>query len=245
MEKEIEVLNKQNFFNKIGANYVRLGFGSEGTTYDHGNNVIKILDGYNNKNLANEQYLQFSNIKSKHFYFIKGIYTYHGKAIAVVMKKCPGKNLLNIAPLSININKFFNAYSDLKEETIELTDKNILIYDAMCNCMYSPNNIGIVDTTDYKYSDLDKDELLISNFNTIQIALLDFIVEGYFNYYISQNNNLKNLYDEIINKNINVFDEFLYSFKKQLEEETGKEITYLKEAQKVIRKTDTKYPRII
>ena len=110
MEKEREVLNKQIFFNKIRANYIRLGFGSEGATYDLGNSVIKILDGYNNKKLSNEQYLQFSNIKSKHYYFIKRIYTCHGKTIAVIIKKCLGKNLLDTDPLSININKFFNVF---------------------------------------------------------------------------------------------------------------------------------------
>lgn len=53
------------------------------------------------------------------------------------------------------------------------------------------------------------------------------------------------MYKEIENKNINIYEEFLFNFKKIIEEIEDKEITYLREAQKVIKKTNTYYPRNI
>lgn len=191
MEKEIIVENKEEFFNKIIANYKPLGWGAEGTAYQMGSNVIKILNGYDNRKHSKDEYLQFSDIKSKYFYFTKKVYLCDGQVISVVGNTCPGKNLLQIDPLKININKFIKNYTDLKEEAINLTNKNIFFFDVQFNCMYSPNKMGIIDTSDFAFTDRNPNQLLIDNLSIIQTCYLDFIIKGYFEYFIEHTPLLK------------------------------------------------------
>lgn len=245
MDRIVEIANKKHFFNYIRNNFKTIGFGSEGTAYIIGNKVIKILDGIQNRNYSIEEYLQFSKIKSNYIYFIKKIYIYNGKVIAVTSEKCPGKNLLRLNPLSVDINLFIKNYINLKKEVIDLSNMNINFYDVFCNCMYSKNQMGIIDTIDFSYSDECKDKILISNLSSIQNCFLDFLIEGYFNIFIYENKEIHDMYREIKNKNVNIYEEFLSVFKTNIEKIEQKEIKYLKEANKVIKKTKTNYPRFI
>ena len=98
--------------------------------------------------------------------------------------------------------------------------------------MYGRNKIGIIDTMEYYDSEEDSKTILINNNDNFNYGLMLFLVDGYFDDFISNYKELKDMY---LSSGINI-KEFIGLYRKYLSEYVGTDIVKLRDANKCLNK---------
>lgn len=194
---------------------------------------------YNEKEL-----LRFSNIKNNTFLWPKDIIVVGDEIVGYVSDYFDGKNLYEINPLSININKFIDSISQVLLDIKKVSSMNIRTYDVMYNILYGKEGFCIIDHDEYCYSNMNKKELYEFNCDNFNIAIKYFLIDNYFDKFISCYKDLNEMY---VSKGINV-NQFLLLFRKYLNKEMGYNVIKLSEASRLVNKEKikkVKYQRII
>lgn len=235
-------------------NYKVIGGGAQGNCYFNPktNEVYKIFIQYldneyneEDKIVYNEEdIMMFSDIKNKMFIWPKDVIRINDEIVGQVSKFVKAKPLYQINPLKLSIDKFIKNIELANQDIKIISDNGVVTFDLMYNTLYG-NRFYVTDTNEFGtnpgfLSDLSLLERNKINFN---YELYLFLIDGYFDEFINQYNNLKKMYktkDEDI-----IY--FLKLLKKYLSEYLGKDINRLGEAKECLNTIcdDSKYQRLI
>ena len=229
----MEAKSKSEFVNYINRLKI-IGDGSQGTVfYDpKTSKVIKIFHDFFEDDeeyyyeIDEKELLKFNDCKNKTYIFIEEAILFKNKVIGYICPFIKGKNIDKINPLQIKLDYFIEAVEKVDEDIKIISDYGILTYDVLYNTMYGNKKINIIDPIEYCFSDLDYNELLRRNRYNFNTGIKLFLIDSYFNEFVEKNKTLNELYTE---KDINI-NEFLYYFKKYLNEYIGKNIETLNQA---------------
>ena len=211
-----------------------LGQGSQGVTYVDQNlqKVYKIYYSYFDHDyegiISKEDILQFHHVKSSTFVFPSDVLLLNGQVIGDVTSYKKARNLYQLNPLEISLNRFLKcidwAVSDIKK----ITREGIVCFDMMYNILLG-SRIYIIDTLEYHKIDGYYEETLRNNLKGLSLEVMYFLVDGLFLDVINTNQKLKEMYYSKGNF-LDIVD-FIWELKNTLSKLLGHEITYLKEAQ--------------
>ena len=140
--------------------------------------------------------------------------------------------MYKLDPLSIDLINLEKAVKKVYLDLKLLDDNNVVIYDIMYNLLYNNSNLYAIDNTEYSIGSNTCD-----NYNIFAKSVIYFLIDGYFNTYISNNKILNDMLNTI---DINLLD-FLKEFRLRLSIDLDKNINKLHEARKLIKKTYPKY----
>ena len=228
-----------------------IGFGCQGTCYldKETNKVYKIFNQYLDEDIVEDEMvyynsddiLRFSNVKNNTFIFSEDVICIGNLVVGYINSYIKAKPLYKSNPLNLSLDKLISniqfAYKDIEI----ISDKKIVTFDLPYNVLYG-NRFYVTDTDEFGIGikDLSYKDQNINNFN---YELYLFLIDGYFNEFISNYNNLNKMYN---NKNEDLLY-FLKLFRKYLSEYLGKDIKYLRDANTCINKSKIKtvYERII
>lgn len=217
-----------------------LGLGSEGITYydQRKKIVLKIyhdcfLEEFKIYNyLARKKLIKVDNINNKTYIFPQEEIMYDDYVIGYITTYQQGKTIDEINPLRVNLEDFINAALKVDDDIKTLSENGILTSDVLYNTMYGRKKISIIDPTEYCFSKDSYEQLLDMNRKNFNTGVMLFLVDSYFNEFVTDNKGLNELFND---KKQNI-KYFLTSFKKYLSEYIGSDITKLQEAKKAMNK---------
>ncbi len=202
-----------------------LNSGSQGECYIDKNKkmVYKLLFYY--EGLTKEELLRFSYIKNKTFIWPTEEIMVGQRIVGYIMPYRKAKNLYDLNPMSINLNDLEAAITKVYTDIQLITDNNVKAYDIMYNILYSRKKFSIIDTADYSSKKVD----FQTNVADFDEEIKCFLVDSYFNYFVSQDKILYNSYEEASSL------EFLKEFRKSLSEYAGEDIEILSKVKQLVR----------
>lgn len=217
-----------------------LGLGSEGISYYDKRKkiVLKIyhdcfLDEFKDcKYITKEEILKFDKIVNNSYIFPQEEIMYDDYVIGYVTTYQQGKTIDEINPLRVNLENFINASLKVDDDIKILSENKILTFDVLYNIMYGRKKLSIIDPTEYCFSKDSYEHLLDTNRKNFNTGIILFIVDSYFNEFVTDNKELNELFND---KKQNI-KYFLTSFKKYLSEYIGSDIIKLQEAKKAMNK---------
>ncbi len=194
-------------------------------------------------NYSEEQLLKFSDIDSKLYYFIKGVIYVDNELEAGIMKKCNGHLLTMIDPFSINITSLIKAVDRFSKATMDISKKHIKSFDMKYNIMYDGHNFGAIDTNEYDFSNLSEDQIYKSNIGYFNSEIAEFLVDFYFKKFVNQTKELNDMYNSLVNFELDNINQFIILLEKKLSEYCDKKIVYLEDAKIVAEENENSvYP---
>ena len=217
-----------------------LGLGFEGIAYYDKRKkfVLKIYhDCFSDefkecRYITKDEVLRFSEIINKTFIFPQEEIIYDDYVIGYVTSYQKGKTIDEINPLRINFQDFINSAIKVDDDIKILSENNILTFDVLYNTMYGGRKISVIDPTEYCFSRYSHEKLLDINRKNFNTGIILFLIDSYFDEFVSNNKELSELYRD---KKQNI-KYFLTSFKKYLSEYVGTDITKLQEAKRAMNK---------
>lgn len=228
--------NRLELINKI--KYLKLlSSGSQGECYlDNNNRLVhkiyhQFLDNYNDIKYNYDDIMRFSNISNNTYIFPKDVIEVNNEIVGYTMDYVVSKDLSSINPLLINLDRLIANINNVSIDIENISDNGILSYDVMYNILYK-NKFNIIDTDEYTYKDIDPNILFEMNKQRFDYAIYNFLVDGYFNYFINSYPKLKNMYKD---KNIDVVI-FIEILRKYLSEYIGDEVNKLSDARECLNK---------
>lgn len=247
-----------HFKNKIDfllflSNFNSIGMGSQGICYYdfRNNNIYKIFhqffDEYDEElyvRYRSEDILKFIDIKNDTFIWPKELVFVDNEIVGYISDYVDAKSLYQINPLVVDLNDFAKSVKNVEKDLIIISDNGVKTFDMMYNILYGNKDIFVIDHDDYSFSSIDPKELFRKNSDNFNREIMLFLVDGYFDRFISGYRDLSEMYD---NKGIDII-EFISLFKKRLSEYEGHNITKLVDAKKSIqkiRRKEHKYERIL
>lgn len=220
--------------------------------HDRSNNkVYKIFNDFfyeeEDFNYEEEDILKFSNIINGTYIWPIDIITVDNKVVGYVTPYIKGISLDKINPLKINLSSLIYDLKTVYEDNIIISQNGIVAYDVMYNILYGKNGINIIDTDEYNlnYFGRSYEEILKINNRNINFAFKVFIVDNYFNEFVTQFSELREMYEDLdLESRI-----FIINLQKKLSEFLGFELNYLKDAlnfknKKKIKEKDLKIKRL-
>ena len=235
-------INREHF-NILLKNLKPLGIGSQGMCFlDEKHKIVyKVFHeyfDYEKSNYKEEEILRFSHIDNKTFIWPKDVLIVKNEIVGYTMPYVKSKNLYERNPLLINLDSLETAIQESTKDIKLLTDNKVAMYDVMYNILYRNGKIAIIDTMEYGTSEeisLDKNML------PFNYELKLFLVDNYFNNFITSSR----LLNEMYTSNANCL-EFLKQFRTSLSNYLEEPITTLNQAKMLIRKNPKpKYIRSI
>ena len=231
-----------------------LNFGSQGQCYlDRSNKkVYKIFNSFFYEGFENdyqeEDILKFSGILNNTYIWPSEVITVDNKIIGYIIPFIKGTELCQINPLSVNLSQLVNHLGAVYEDNIIISQNGIVAYDVMYNILYGNNGVNIIDTDDYNFNYFGKsyEEILKINNRNINFAFKVFIIDNYFNEFVNQFSELREMYEDLdLESRI-----FIISLQKKLSELLDLELNYLKDAltfknKKRIKEKDLKMIRLL
>ena len=221
-----------------------LDSGTEGAIYPYKKGYVlkhlrdeelELISGNIKEDYMVEKIIQFSNVENDSYYFTKSVIVIEKLVEAVIMKRCPGFNLITIDPLSINIINLIEAIKKFNIDTKIVSNLSIQGYDMLYNFMYDGKNFGAIDTIHYFYSDKDLNSIYRSNIVSFNTAVVYALTKRYFSVFINENNYLKNNFRSITTgEDLNIIN-FIEEFIRKLSEYCDRKIIYLDDAKLAIR----------
>lgn len=245
--KKIERLTKKEFQSLIGNKKPIGNASSESVVYKLDNDIIlkdlkdeSLLEFMSPEDMiyTEEQLLSFADVKSKGYYFVKGIIYVDDELEACTMKRCYGYVLNYIDSLSINLLNLITGIDVFNKETLYISKQHIKGFDMQSNFMYDGLRFGAIDTIHYYRSDECEDKIYNFNINCFNDEVASFLVDLYFNEFVKQNKELNETYIAVKKGDLNNLNEFISIFRRKLSEYCGKNITYLSEAKDVIKENN-------
>lgn len=230
---------------KFIRSLIYLGQGSQGVCYRDSKNVYKFYHSYFDDdyegNYKKEEILQFKNVKSSTFIFPKEIIMLNDQVIGDITVYRNARNLYQINPLNVNLDKFLRLVFLALKDLEELSKKGILCYDVMYNILMG-YRIYIIDTLEYCFSDIAYQEILRNNLRGFYLEIMYFLVDGLFLDVVKSCPRLNDMYES--KNSVSIID-FIAEFRNYLKEILGKEIIYLREAKEIrdINVENLKYDR--
>ena len=233
----MEFEKKKNLLTFLANNCYELDRGSQGIAYYNmeDNSVFKIfyeffydenVDGYEKNKI-----LAFSNITNDTFIWAEDVICVADNFVGYKAPYVSDVSLYKQDPLNINLDRFINVLKIAKSD-IELISKNkVLTFDIMYNILYG-KKISIIDHVDYLLSNKDYECLYQYNINNFNLEIYFFLVDCYFDEFINNYSDLKELYKS---KQEDILI-FLKLFRHHLSEYIGKRIITLKDAEKCLNK---------
>lgn len=234
MGDAMEFINKEHFSAYL-KRITYLGQGCQGICYldISTNTVIKVFNDYfanENAGYAEEYLLRFSSIRNTTFIWPNNVIKVGSEIVGYTMPYKKAKNLCNINPLLVNLDRLEEAIIKAEKDVKLITDNNVKLYDVRYNILYIKGKIYIIDTLDYSYRRVSFRE----NKMGIDEEIMLFLVDNYFDDFVQNDRILSAMYMEYA---VNSLD-FLRQFRNKLNMYLGKNITRLNEAKKLVRKND-------
>lgn len=224
-----------------------IGMGSQGLVYldEKKGKVYKIFHQFFDDYDADcyitydiEQIKKFSNVANQTFVWSEDVIYVNNEVVGSVSKYVKGKNLYMIDPLQINLNRFINGIEMVQKDIKTISKHGILTYDIMYNTLYNNGKFYIVDHDEYSYSYENPVALMEKNFDNFNLEIMFFLIDNYFDEFISNSKILTSMYGE---KGIDIIV-FIKELKKLLSEYVGNEINYLKQAKSCLNKRSLSKP---
>jgi len=162
----------------------KLGEGSEGVCYEWKDGSACKIFGFEEEGYQPLDYphperslskiIMDSDIELDSYFFPTELITVQGDLRAYKTRKAPKKDYLgsNFDATEIDLTAFLDAYYDFLVQTVQLSQKNIIIYDLAFNLMYDGRGLSAIDTLDYYYGEDAMKKNLTS---------LEYAVEAVFN----------------------------------------------------------------
>lgn len=247
--------SKLRFYEFLNSPHIiYLDQGSQGQCYlDVSNNkVYKIfysfLDDEEYIEYNEEEVMKFKNVKNDTYIFPEDILIVEEKIIGYISPYIRAKNLYKINPLLINLDELICNLDKIYRDSKIISEKGIVTYDVMYNILYGQNGISVIDTDDYNYDlfDRDFDEILKINNRNLNFAIKLFLIESYFDEFVLQSRELKEMYEDLdIDVRI-----FVLKFQKIFSEFFEFKLIYLKQAEiffnkRKIKEDNIKFKRLI
>lgn len=235
----MEFKNKKMLLTFLNNNCYELDRGSQGIAYYNmeDDNVIKIFYEFFDDEKVDEyegkQILAFSNISNDTFIWADDIICVAGNLVGYKTPYIRAKSLYKQDPLNINLDHFINDLKRAKSDIELISKNNVLTFDIMYNTLYG-KKISIIDHVDYSLSDMDYKLLYQHNINNFVLEIYFFLVDGYFDEFVNDYKDLKELYNS---KQEDILI-FLKLFRQYLSEYIGKRIITLKDAQQCLNKKE-------
>ena len=129
------------------------------------------------------------------------------------------KNLCNINPLLVNLDKLEEATIKAEKDVKTLTDNEVRLYDVRYNILYNNGKMYVIDTLEYGNRKVSYEE----NRMTIDDELMLFLVDNYFEEFVKNDKLLNAMYREFEVRGV----DFLKVFRNKLSEYVGKDIMKL------------------
>lgn len=244
----MEMKNKEEFKRYLSS-LKELGFGSSGVTYydTKRSKVIKVSHDYLNEGISyySEDILAFKDCQNNTYIFADDSIVIDDKIVAYTMPFAPGKPLYMTDPLRIKYDNFMNAVINSMTDVEKISNYGVESFDVIYNMMYSSKKLSIIDQDEYSLSKMKMEDsvLLKYNFYQFNTSVMLFLIDSYFDNFVSDNKVLHEMYNS---KDVNI-KEFLILFKKSLSEYASKEIVTLNDAKGALdkRKIVKKYIRNI
>lgn len=228
---------------------IELGRGSQGRTYLNKKNgyAFKILEQFFDDdedfhiNYTKEEFIKYSGIKNGTYIFGNNNILVNDEVVGYIMRYFDGKLLTDTNPLLVNLNNFSKSTDKVYQDNIMLANSGIKTRDVSYNIMYGKNKFGIIDTMEYYDSKEDYKTILRNNNDSFNYGLMLFLVDGYFDDFISNYKELKDMY---LSSGADI-KEFISLYRKYLSEYIGNDIIKLRDANKCLNKklTNRQYER--
>ena len=219
---------------------VELGSGSQGRTYYNKKSgfAFKILEQFFDDdeefhiNYSYDEFIKYSHIENSTYIFGNSNVIVNDDVVGYVMKFVNGRLLTDINPLLINLSNLINSIDKVYQDNIILSDNGIKTYDVIYNIMYCKNGFNIIDTMEYYDSDEENKSILRNNNDNFNYGLMYFLIDGYFDEFISNYSELREMY---LSSDVDI-RKFINLYKKYLSEYVGKDIVKLNDASKCLNK---------
>lgn len=247
--------NKIQFYKFLKKPQIKfLDYGSQGQCfYDRSNNkVYKIFNDFFDEEVnfdyQEEDILKFSGILNTTYMWPSDVITVDNKVIGYIIPYKRGTDLCKINPLSVNLSQLVVHLESVYEDNIIISQSGVVAYDVMYNILYGKDGVNIIDTDDYNFNYFGKsyEEILKINNRNINFAFKVFIVDNYFNEFVNQFSELREMYEDLdLESRI-----FIINLQKKLSEFLDFELNYLKDAsnfknKKRIKEKDLKMVRLL
>lgn len=239
-EDVFEYLNDISKVRVLSLGFNGYSIGSQGQTF-YDKNLHKVVKIYlqfleNEKEYyvpyEEEKVMQFKEARNDTFYFPEEIVKLNDEVIGYITRMAPGRNIDHVDPLNVNLDEITKASAIALDDVKKMSKFNIQTYDVLYNIMYGSGKVSVIDTDDYAISTNSVEVTIEKNVNIFNQAIMLFLIDGYFDEFVSSNKLLKEM---CCSKDINLHD-FLVSFKKHLSEQLDKEVVILNDAKTLINK---------
>lgn len=233
--------NKSDLILYLNKEYVvSLGNGSQGRCYYDRKNKIcfKILEQFFDDdmefyiNYSEDEFTRFSGIKNNTYIFSDNVIFVNDLVVGYTMRYSSGKMICDMNPLLINLDKFGSYIDVVYNDNVILADNGICSYDVLYNIMYGKNGFNIIDTMEYSFGNKCFDDIKRNNDDNFNYGVMMFLIDGYFDEFISDYGDLKDMY---LSSGVDIRD-FINLFRKYLGEYVGSDITKLCNANKCLNK---------
>ena len=192
----MEFVSREHFDTYLrGLKY--LGQGSQGSCYlnTKNNTVYKVFNDYFDEEEAGyteDFLLRFSDIKNSTFIWPNNVIKVVGTIVGYTMPYKRAKNLCNINPLLVNLDKLEEATIKAEKDVKTLTDNEVRLYDVRYNILYNNGKMYVIDTLEYGNRKVSYEE----NRMTIDDELMLFLVDNYFEEFVKNDKLLNAMYRE-------------------------------------------------
>lgn len=225
----------QDSFNEfIGYRCNSIGVGGQAECFlGPDNRVYKV---FHNSDICSDEspysedfLLRFKGLDNNTFIFADDVINVNGKIVGYISKFIPGKNLSDRDPLRIDLDSLEDNILKARNDIIDISSKDIVLNDVCLNLMIRDDNSFFVkdfDEFSHNIGIYDNKTLIDKNRRKFDKELYLFLVDDFFDEFVNQYKDLKELYKD---STVNVLY-FLKLFRKHLSERTGFQIKNLMEA---------------
>ena len=210
--------------------------GSQGECYRIGNKVYKIFiqfieDEEEDMIVYNrDEILRFSSLVNKTYIFPIDVIIVGDLVVGYITDYVDAISLYKINPLGVNLDLLEKDLKIVYSDIGIISDKGICSYDVLYNIMYGMCGFKIIDTIEYTYSQIDYTDLYRINVKNFTNGIKLFLIDGYFDQFVSSNRVLYDMYSE---SSVDIMM-FIREFRKKLSENEGYNVTRLSECSKSI-----------
>lgn len=215
-------------FNRYISKMYFIGEGSQGKCYLDNGLVYKIFYDYDS-GYKEDDIIRFSDVINSTVIWPKDIIIVNNKIVGYISKYCNADNLYKIDPLGVNLDILESSIDKVYKDIDIITNKDVRMYDVRYNILYN-NKFYIIDTLEYGNRFVD----IIDNRDGFDKEIMLFLVDNYFNDFVSSNKILNEMYMEYGVSSLS----FLKEFRNSLSEYLDRDIVYLRDAKKLVKRYD-------
>lgn len=214
-----------------------IGSGSQGYCYKIGNKVFKIFSQYVYDDYEDDEdfiiysswdIMRYSSLSNDTYVFPNDIISVGEVIVGYITNYVDGKALYKINPLNISLDKFAKSLENVPSDIRFISDNGVLSFDVAYNIMYGVNGFNVLDTLEYSMTDINSQELFKKNSANFNYGIKLFLIDGYFDTFISY---YQNLYDMYHDPNVDILL-FLNELRDKLSNVEGHSVSRLRDAKK-------------